>query len=429
MIKRLALAAAFALCISPCVCAAETIDIKKALEITLRDNISLLSLKQEIVKAYGVKIRADGALLPQVTINANANKQRTPQTNDGSDRSDSESAAVTLEETLYSGGKIMAGIAQSDQVKNMAELELRYGEKQTAGDLYGYFYSVILRKKQIEAEEAAIATSEHHVKQVKKMIELGLANRLEMIRASQQLAQNKSDLAVAKALYETSVIALKNYMSLEPSAAIAVDGNLYEPVVSGDAQNSTRLAMARRDDAEKLRETIKYQTNQIKIERSALLPKVTAGVTTGPTTPYQQKDRTEDTWRAEIAFSMPIFDRNAARSAIINAEAVQAQNKLSLRQKELDIKSDVENAWSNIRRAREAMDAQREALAFAKETLRLAEAGFREGVTPQFDLLDAQSKLTDAQLSYNTAQYACIMAAVELKLTEGTILEWDGDVK
>ena len=56
-----------------------------------------------------------------------------------------------------------------------------------------------------------------------------------------------------------------------------------------------------------------------------------------------------------------------------------------------------------------------------------AEVGYREGVTPQLDLLTAQSDLTAAQLEYNRAQYNCIIAAVALKMTEGTITTWNGE--
>ena len=70
--------------------------------------------------------------------------------------------------------------------------------------------------------------------------------------------------------------------------------------------------------------------------------------------------------------------------------------------------------------------ASEKALELAKETLRLAEVGYREGVTPQLDLLDAQSSLTLAQLEYNRAQYSHLIAVVALKVTEGTVIQWNG---
>ena len=247
------------------------------------------------------------------------------------------------------------------------------------------------------------------------------------MRAGQQLAENSADLATARGLYENALISLMNYMGIEPQEAREVSGDLYEPAVSGDKAASLLLAQRFRADRKRLEGQIRYQENQIKIERSAMLPKVAAGLSSGWSNPYRQRDESGDTWRAQISLAVPIFDRNAARSAVISAKAVQEQNRIALEQKELDIKSEVESAWSDITTSRKSMRAQEKALELAKETLRLAEVGYREGVTPQLDLLDAQSGLTLAQLEYNRALYNCIIASVALKVTEGTISEWNGE--
>ena len=110
----------------------------------------------------------------------------------------------------------------------------------------------------------------------------------------------------------------------------------------------------------------------------------------------------------------------------MSASAVHEQDRIALEQKELDIKSEVETAWSDIDTSRRSLRASEKALELAKGTLRLAEVGYREGVTPQLDLLDAQSSLTLAQLEYNRAQYNHLIAVVALKVTEGTIIQWTG---
>ena len=158
-----------------------------------------------------------------------------------------------------------------------------------------------------------------------------------------------------------------------------------------------------------------------------MLPQVTAGLSAGWLSPYRQRDESSDTWRAEVRLSLPIFDRNVTRRAVMEAKAVREQDKIALEQKELDIKSEVETAWTEMETTRENLAASAEALRLARESLRLAEVGYREGVTPQLDLLTAQSDLTAAQLEYNRAQYNCIIAAVALKMTEGTITTWNGE--
>lgn len=416
-----------ALCTAACADSGAPLDIAEALRLTLANNAELKSLRQELVKADAFRIRADGTRLPSVSVAAAADIQREPQTSDGSDRNSSRGISAALEQELYTGGRNSAIRAQAPQVRTIADMAIADAENSAAGELYARFYNVSLRKKQIEAEEAAVVTSEMHLKQVRKMADLGLANRLEVIRAGQQLAENSANLATAHGLYDSSLISLMNYMGIEPKERRDVSGDLYEPAASGGRAESLELARSFRADRKRLEEQIRYQENQIKIERSAMLPKLTAGLSSGWSNPYRQRDESGDTWRAQISLAVPVFDRNVSRSAVISAKAVQEQNRIALEQKELDIKSEVETAWTDIDTSRKSMRAQEKALELAKETLRLAEIGYREGVTPQLDLLDAQSGLTLARLEYNRALYNCLIASVALKVTEGTITSWNGE--
>ncbi len=402
------------------------LEIGEALSITLENNASLRSLREELKKAEAFKLQAEGALLPSVSVNGALGWQREPQTESG-DRDDDRSAQATAEQELYTGGRVGAMRAQSPQVKTIAEMAVAESENAAAGELFARFYNVLLQKKCIEAEEDAVKTSELHLREVSRMCDVGAANRLEVIRASRQLAENNAALATARGAFETANISLMNYMGIEPSARRAVNGELYEPLIEGGREKSLALAQRFRADRRRLEEQLGYQENQIKIERSESLPRLSAGLSAGWLSPYRSRDESGDTWRAEVRLSIPIFDRGITRRAVMEAKAVREQDKIALEQKELDIKSEVETAWTEIETNREHLAASREALNLARESLRLAEAGYREGVTPQLDLLTAQSELTSAQLEYNRAQYNCIIAAVALKMTEGTITEWNGE--
>ena len=128
------------------------IDIHGAVELTLKNNSGLRLLRQETIKAYAFKIQADGTLLPSITANAGLDRQKESTTNDG-ERNDNKTAGVTLEQTIYSGGKNSAIRDQSKQVKNMAEMIIADGENNAVGELYARFYNVLLQCERIKAEE------------------------------------------------------------------------------------------------------------------------------------------------------------------------------------------------------------------------------------------------------------------------------------
>ena len=85
--------------------AAEPMDIKGAIERVLKQNASLLSLRQEAAKAAAFKIQADGTLTPELGVSAYQDIQRENQTTDGSNRTDGRTAQIGLVQTICSGGR------------------------------------------------------------------------------------------------------------------------------------------------------------------------------------------------------------------------------------------------------------------------------------------------------------------------------------
>jgi outer membrane protein TolC len=426
--SRFSIAVILLLCAALSADAAVSMDVKEAIDLTLLNNSTLLSLRQETAKAEAFRLQADGSMLPAVGLSAGIDSQKEPQTSDGSSRHDNKSARLTLSQPIYTGGRSQALRRQSASVKSIADLAVIDAENRAVGELFARFYNVLLQERRVETERAAAVTSELHLREVTRMSELGLSNRLEVIRASQQFAANKADLSAAEGAADAALISLMNYMAIPPEERRPVDGSLHVIDVRGDRAGSLALAMVNRADKSLLESEMKYQEDQIEIERSASRPSVSIGASAGYLDPYSGRDSGDDTWRAELLISVPIFDRDAARGNVIRARAVMEQDKIALRQKDLDIRSEVETAWMELETTLEHLESTQSALDLAEESLRLAEIGFQEGVTPQLDLLEAQSSLTASRLEHLRSLYNHILAVVALKVTEGGIIQWTGEM-
>ncbi|MDR1514853.1 MAG: TolC family protein [Synergistaceae bacterium] len=392
--------------------------IGEAIDIMLANNSSLLSLRHEMRKAEAFEIQSEGTFTPDLALSAAADDERTNQTSGGTSQ-----VRLSASQTLYSGGRNQALRRQSGQVRSIAELTLADAENRAVGELFARFYNVLLQDRYAETERSAIAASELHLREVARMSELGLSNRLEVIRASQQLAANRANLSSAEGLYDSAVISLMNYLAIPPEERRPAAGSLITLEAAGGRELSLSEAMKNRADLGVLENQAEYQANQIEIERSASRPRITLGGAVS----FFDRERSgnfDDTWRTELSITVPILDRNASRGNVIRAQATAAQDKIALRQKELDIKSGVETAWTELETAAEHLEASAKALELAEETLRLAGIGFQEGVTPQLDLLSAQTSLTESRLGHLRSLYNHMLAVIALKVTEGNIIAW-----
>jgi outer membrane protein TolC len=398
--------------------AENTLSIGEAIGLMLSDNLTLQSLRQNIGKAEAFKLQADGTMTPQFGISAS-----TGETKASGESTRTNEASMTLEQTLYSGGRNQAMRNQSLQMRGIADLAMTDAQNRAAGELFARFYNVLLQERRVETERSAITTSEMHLKEVTRMSELGLSNRLEVIRASQQAATNKANLVTAEGLYDSAIISLMNYLAIPPEARRPVAGNLKTLAAPGDRETSLITAMENRADLGMLENQIEYQKYQIEIERSGSRPRITLGGAAN----FRDMDGNgtfEDNWRAELSLTVPILDRNTTKGNVMRERATAVQDDIALEQKRLDIKSGVETAWSELETATEHLESAAQALELAEETLRLAEVGYKEGVTPQLDLLSAQTSLTESRLEHLRSLYNHMLAVVALKVTEGNILDW-----
>lgn len=402
---------------------AADLDIHEAISVALKSSPTILSTREAKRQAIGTKVAADGLYTPSLAATGKLADQKESLVTLGS-RSDSRTAALTLTQTLYSGGRNPALKKQAESELRIADAAVTDAEEALAVKVYGYFYNVLLARETVAAARDAVTTSQQHVKQVQQMIELGLANKLELIRAQQQLSSNQADVSSALTTLDAAEINLLNAMGLPPQPRPHVVGTLMLTEPAGSKEVSAATAMKNRADLSQLVQQIEYQKQQINITRSAMNPTVNLTASLLAESPYNKVDTNHDDWEASLNLNIPIYDRNQTRGSVIKAKSVLEQRVLAKQQKELDIKSSTETAWIQINNSADRVKARDEALKLAKETLRLSQVGFREGVTPQLDLLSAQASFTSARKDYSQSLYDHLMCIVELKRVEGILIPW-----
>ncbi|WP_418845499.1 TolC family protein [Pyramidobacter piscolens] len=402
---------------------AQDLSIGEAIATALEQSPTLNARRQELNKAKGDIVQARGNFLPRLSLTGQYSDNRYPTVSGGS-RTDSVSGGIALTQNLYAGGRHAAQRRQAQTTLSQAELGVREAEEALAVNVYDAFYGVILAREKVAAARDAVETSRKHLQEVRQMLGVGLANQLEVIRAEQQLSANEAALASSRGAFDAERITLLNLMGLAPSSALLPKGPLELADPRGTARQSVALAQKRRADVAMLEKQIAIQSEQIKIVRGAMKPSFDLSATADYSDPYRNQDAGDDSWKATLTLEIPLYDRGQTRGEVMKAKAVQEQNKQALRQKELDVLSEIELAWIEIGDSAVQVEAHRKSLALARETLRLSQVGYREGVTPQLDLLEAQSNLTAARKDYSQSLFDHLMKVVALKRAEGALIPW-----
>jgi outer membrane protein TolC len=399
----------------------EALTFDRAVEIALKQNPDILSIRQEQVKASGAVDVARGAFLPSVSIGSSYTLEE--ETSSGSD-DDSYSGSITVSETLYAGGKYQAYKKEAQLGVGIADSSVANVEETVIYDLYSLFYDVLLGKENVKTAEDALSYAENYVEEMKKRQEVGLATSLEVTRAEKLLVTSRKNLVSAKNSLESSKVSLFELLKLQDGQFSSVEGDLSYTSFTGDQQASLTKAMEQRPDLKTSRGEVEVQKQEIRVAQSGLRPTVSISGSWEYDDPATTSSGEYDEWSASVNIDFPVFDSGITKGYVAQERATLEQAKQAVIANEEAVRAEVAKAYLDLDTTAKTVEEARKNLELAKESLRLAEVGYREGVGIQLDVLDARSELTDARTLYSEAVRDHELALAYLFKVEGGLVNY-----
>lgn len=403
---------------------AKAITLSEAVKIAMEKNHDVLSAREELVKAEGLVKVARGSFYPSVSAGAEATtREKTPV------RQDSElyGADLTLEQTIYEGGRLRAYRAQADYNTLVALNSLSSVEQQVAYQVYEGFYSILHGEENVKTAEEALAYAENYALEMRKRREVGLATDLEVTRAEQLLVTSRKELVRAQNELESARLELARLLRLPDGRKVTADGQLEYVPVDVESRDSVGYALENSPDLEVLRQKVKMQEKNIDIARSDLRPSVSMSASwqfDDPATGITGDRDGDDTWSVRIRADFPLFDSGITKGKVEQEQATLRQSERSVEKRADELRSGIKTIILELDTAENNVMESIKNLELARESLRLAEVGVREGVGIQLDVLDARRSLTQARLSWASAVMNYELKAAELRKAEGRLVSW-----
>jgi multidrug efflux system outer membrane protein len=119
-------------------------------------------------------------------------------------------------------------------------------------------------------------------------------------------------------------------------------------------------------------------------------------------------------WSAVAGLAQPIFTAGRTRSQVALAEARRAEAALNYEQTVKQSFREVSDALVGYRKSREFREQQELLVAAAQDGRRLADIRYRGGATSYLEVLDAETRLFNAELSLADARLSELTGFVEL---------------
>ncbi|WKN43382.1 TolC family protein [Tunicatimonas pelagia] len=240
--------------------------------------------------------------------------------------------------------------------------------------------------------------------------------------ARADVSEIESQLANARKQINTSRIFFNYLLSRDLGDSILVDATTTSPPssVSLSLNSLQQQALADRHELAQLRYGMEASNLAVKLNRSFLLPEITAVADVG----FQGFDYTfdddQDFWLVQLGLTWPIFQGGQNRSRVQQAVLGQQQLESELVDLQQRITLEVSQSYYEWQEAQQILEFRQDERQFAQETFRIISKKYRQDQAILVELQEARTNFTTAQLSESIARYdlkikeAALEAAINL---------------
>jgi len=402
------------------------INLQDAINIAIENNKEIKKTKLENEGLYGRYLEERAQAFPQISFYGNGTKQMDETFYKFTQglfpkEQDVLSYNISLNQTLYSWGKIGAAIKAAKLALKSRDYSLKLTEEEIKKLTIEVFYDVIFQKELVKIAEENLRQKENHLKEAESKFSLGVGTEYNILAAKVNFENAKVSLLKAEnglnILKERLKFVLGIDYEIEPEGSLEVE---FEEKPSFDTSFEIALKERKELKLQKLYEDGRFEF--IKIQKSQNKPKVYLSA-------YFERSNLKagdlelnaSSWNYTLNLTIPLFDGFRTKGNVIQAESEYNKAKLE-KEKIIDsIKLELKQALFELEEAENVLKVSKEAVDLSEKWFKMAEEGFKLGVKTNLDVEDAQLNLSNSKVNLAKAKRDYIVSLANLKRAMGTL--------
>ena len=324
--------------------------------------------------------------------------------------------ALMLTQPIYMGGKIRAYDQITGYACELAEQKHRAGEQEVILNTDEAYWQIVSLASKKRLAESYVQLLQRMDSDVTKMIKTGVATRANALTVSVKL--NEAEMALTKVDNGLSLARMLLCqlcgLPLDTQFTLEDENKELSSTAGGNSAFDMSTALSRRPDLRSLELAADIYDKKIKLARSENLPQLALVgnyLLTNPSVFNGFEKKFKGMFNIGVTLSAPLFrwgeGRNKGRAAKAQAAAARYQLDEAREKVELQVnQASFRVTEANTAFARAVKNCER-----AEENLRTASVGFKAGVIPTSDMLEAQT-------AWVSAQSEMVDAAIDVRLTQ-----------
>jgi outer membrane protein TolC len=367
---------------------------------------------EEIERAHAVVVQVRAASFPTLAANGSyTHLDGSPTQAGGSVSADVVGANLALTLPLVQP-RAWAQWRHANEGVRVARLAANEVKRELAATVARTYLSILAQHRVIEVSQRARTTALAHHAFAHQRFAGGYGNRVDEVRAAEEVATDQAQLETAQAGLERLREALGVLIGTDH--ALDVTGEVALPMPSCCDERD----LGAREDLRLFRGKLDLASQIRRDSWTEYLPSLNAVAQ-----PFWQSQPTTllpgGGWQASLNLSWSLYDGGLRYGLVRERKSLEREARLNLESAARQASAEVRTADDEVRRSSAALQAERQAAKLATEALSLTNVGYQAGASTNIEVVDAERRARDADTAVAQAEDAYRQAVLDLLLATG----------
>ncbi len=443
-----------------------TFSLRDAVELALRESRDLADARLALEEADDRVAEAWGTVFPRVDFSASYQRNIAPTVSflpaqffGGEEgeyvkvqfgQDNQWTSSVVVDQPLFQA-QAFIGVGAADRYKALQEEAYRGRAQAVVTRVRLAYYNLLLAQEEARLIQNSVGRVRQSLEETEALNRAGLASDYDVLRLQVELANLAPNLRRTENTVNQARRALAIELDMEDMEGLEVAGSLaamdledpgandpanreilnlagFEAPLSARPEEILPTALEGRSDLRQLELTERLRTAELRVQQVEYLPRVSifgnyninAQQNGSPDFFGDEMSRATSKW-VGISVSVPIFTGFQRDARIDQQRAVlnQVKNQASLAR--LRAESQVLSVREQAAEAMERARGQRLAVRQARRGFEIAGAQYREGISGQLELTDAEVALRQSEYNYAQAVYDYLVFRAQLDEATGQV--------
>ena len=400
-----------------------------AVAVALQQNPDALTSESEVHGAQADRAGVNGGFFPKLHVDANATQWNSPFTialgpgeNFTVRNAFTWTASVSLIQPLTPLWSIYDEYKVQDLGVDVTEIRRRVTRREVAFQVAQGYYRLLENQRLADVARTSVTQLEAQQREAQSLFDNGVIGKNDLLRAALALASARQREIQMRGAVILARGQLATLMGEPPGTELEAEPFAGEPpdIDEPNVSAAEVRASAQRLEVHALDVSIEQADHSVAAAKKKLIPQISAigNYTHFEGSQFQQ----ENAAYVGLFASWDVWDWGTTTSGISSANARLDQARIARKKLDDQVRLEAREAFVNAQTAREGLGVARTAVSQAEENFRIVTKKFEAAAATSFDVVDAESLVTQARGQVETALYDLLIARAALARATGTPL-------